>query len=111
MGGVVGSGRQWFSWIHIDDVVRIYLMALDSVEGPVNACAPKPVTNAEFTRELGAALHRPALIPVPTLALRMMLGEGAEMLLHGQRVLPRRTEELGYRFAFPELKDALANLL
>jgi len=111
MGGVVGSGRQWFSWVHIDDLVRIYLMALDSVAGPVNACAPKPVTNAEFTKELGAALHRPALVPVPTLALRMMLGEGAEILLHGQRVLPRRTEELGYRFEFPELKGALANLL
>jgi uncharacterized protein len=111
IGGVVGSGRQWFSWVHINDLVRIYLMALDCVDGPVNACAPAPVTNAEFTSELGAALHRPARIPVPTLALRMMLGEGAEMLLHGQRVLPQRTQRLGYRFEFPQLKDALANLL
>jgi uncharacterized protein len=111
MGGIVGSGRQWLSWIHVDDLVGIYVMALDGIEGPVNACAPKPVTNATFTRELGAALHRPAVVPVPTLALRVMLGEGAEMLLTGQRVLPRRTEELGYRFEFRELKDALANLL
>jgi len=111
LGGVVGSGRQWFSWIHIDDLIGVYLMALDSVSGPVNACAPNPVTNAAFTRELAAALNRPALFAVPALALRMMLGEGADILLRGQRVLPKRTEELGYRFAFPELKAALASLL
>jgi uncharacterized protein len=111
MGGIVGSGRQWFSWIHIGDLVRIYLMALERIEGPVNACAPTPVTNATFTQELGAALKRPARLPVPTFVLRAMLGEGAEMLLRGQRVLPRRTEELGYRFEFGELKAALANLL
>jgi uncharacterized protein (TIGR01777 family) len=110
-GGKVGSGRQWFSWIHIGDLVGIYLMALDGVEGAINGCAPAPVTNAEFTAELGAALHRPAKLPVPTFVLRAMLGEGAEMLLTGQRALPRRTQELGYRFAFPELKAALANLL
>jgi uncharacterized protein len=111
VGGIVGSGRQWFSWIHIDDLARIYLMALDAIEGPVNACAPNPVTNATFTHELGAALHRPAKVSVPTLALRAMLGEGAQMLLTGQRVLPRRTEELGYRFEFAQLTGALANLL
>ena len=110
-GGTVGSGRQWFSWIHIDDLVGIYLMALDGVDGVVNACAPNPVTNAEFTSELGEALHRPAKIPVPTFALRAMLGEGADILLKGQRVLPRRTQELGYNFEFPKLKAALASLL
>jgi uncharacterized protein (TIGR01777 family) len=110
-GGKVGSGRQWFSWIHIGDLVGIYLMALDGAEGAVNACAPAPVTNAELTAELGAALHRPAKLPVPTFVLRAMLGEGAEMLLTGQRVLPRRTQELGYRFEFPQLKAALTNLL
>ena len=73
--------------------------------------ADAPVTNAVFTAELGAALHRPAKVPVPTFALRAMLGEGADILLKGQRVLPRRTQELGYRFAFAELKDALTNLL
>jgi uncharacterized protein len=111
LGGIVGSGRQWFSWIHIDDLVRIYLRALDAFVGPVNACAPKPVTNATFTKELGATLHRPAVIAVPTLALRAMLGAGAGLLLQGQRVLPRRLEELGYRFEFGGLTDALANLL
>lgn len=110
-GGIVGSGRQWFSWIHIEDLVRIYRMALDRVEGIVNACAPSPVTNATFTADLGRALHRPAKLPVPTFALRAMLGEGADMLLKGQRVLPRRTQELGYRFEFSELTAALTNLL
>jgi len=110
-GGTVGSGRQWFSWIHIEDLVRIYLMALGGVDGAVNACAPNPVTNADFTAELAEVLHRPAKIPVPTFALRALLGEGADILLKGQRVLPRRTQELGYSFEFPELKAALANLL
>ncbi len=111
MGGVVGSGRQWISWIHIDDLVGVYLMALDGVTGPVNACAPNPVTNADFTKTLGEALKRPTVLPVPTFALRALLGEGAQILLEGQRVLPKRTEELGYRFLFTDLKDALANLL
>ncbi len=110
-GGRVGSGQQWLSWVHIDDLVGIYLMSLDGVQGAVNACAPNPVTNSEFTEDFGAALHRPAKLPVPTLALRALLGEGADILLTGQRVLPRRTELLGYRFRFPELKAALANLL
>jgi uncharacterized protein len=111
IGGTIGSGRQWFSWVHVDDLVGIYLMALDGAQGPLNACAPNPVTNAEFTKALGAALHRPAALPVPTIALRAILGEGAAMLLEGQRVLPRRTQELGYRFKFAALTDALANLL
>jgi uncharacterized protein len=111
VGGRVGDGRQWFSWVHVADLAGIYLMALDAIEGPVNACAPNPVSNADFTAELGSALHRPAGLPVPAIALRALLGEGADVLLKGQRVLPRRTEALGYRFRFPELKDALANLL
>lgn len=111
IGGVIGSGRQWFSWVHIADLAGIYLTAIDSVDGPVNATAPNPVTNADFTHELGKALHRPTLLPVPTLALRAMLGEGADILLKGQRVLPQRTQELGYHFAFERLTDALANLL
>ena len=111
IGGIIGSGRQWFSWVHVDDLMGIYLMALDGAGGPLNASAPNPVTNAEFTKALGAALHRPVALPVPTIALRAMLGEGASMLLEGQRVLPRRTQELGYRFRFAALTDALANLL
>lgn len=110
-GGTIGSGSQWVSWIHIADLVGIYIMALDSVDGPLNACAPNPVTNAALTKELAAALKRPAGIRVPTFALRAMLGEGAEMLLRGQRVLPRRTQQFGYRFEFAQLTDALTNLL
>jgi uncharacterized protein len=111
LGGIVGSGRQWLSWIHVDDLVGIYLQAVDTAEGPLNATAPNPVTNAELTRALGAALHRPTVLPAPTLALRVVLGEGAQILLTGQRVLPKRTQELGYGFRFERLEDALANLL
>jgi uncharacterized protein (TIGR01777 family) len=111
IGGRIGSGRQWLSWVHVDDLVGIYLTALGGAEGALNACAPNPVTNATFTHDLGAALRRPTVFPVPTVALRMLLGEGAGMLLAGQRVLPRRTQEIGYRFEFAELKGALANLL
>jgi uncharacterized protein len=111
LGGIVGSGQQWISWVHVDDLVGIYLRALDAVEGPLNATAPNPATNAEFTNALGVALRRPTVLPVPTIALRAMLGEAAEILLRGQRVLPQRTQELGYRFKFSELTGALANLL
>jgi uncharacterized protein (TIGR01777 family) len=111
IGGRIGSGRQWLSWVHVDDLVGIYLTALGGAEGALNACAPHPVTNATFTHDLGEALHRPTVFPVPTVALRVLLGEGADMLLTGQRALPRRTQEIGYRFEFAELKDALANLL
>jgi uncharacterized protein len=111
LGGIVGSGRQWLSWIHVDDLVGIYLHAIDAADGQLNATAPNPVTNAELTRALGMALHRPTVLPAPTIALRVMLGEGAQILLTGQRVLPKRTRELGYRFKFERLEDALANLL
>ncbi|HVN69767.1 MAG TPA: TIGR01777 family oxidoreductase [Candidatus Binatia bacterium] len=111
LGGVLGSGRQWLSWVHVADLGRIYLLALDRAEGPLNGVAPQPATNATFTRELATALNRPALLPVPAFALHALFGEGATVLLDGQRVLPRRTQELGYRFEFAELKDALANLL
>ncbi len=111
LGGVAGSGRQWYSWIHVADLTGIYVLALDSAAGPLNGCAPNPVTNAEFTHALGLALHRPTLLPTPAFALRAMLGEGAAIVLEGQRVLPKRTLECGYRFEFPLLNGALANLL
>ena len=111
LGGVVGSGKQWFSWIHIEDQVAIYLAAIDGAEGILNATAPEPVTNAAFTAALGAAVHRPALLPVPSFALRALLGEGATVVLDGQRVLPTRTIALGYRFRHPQLNEALQHLL
>jgi uncharacterized protein (TIGR01777 family) len=112
LGGVVGSGRQWISWIAIADAIGIFLLALDRASGAVNATAPQPVTNAQFTQTLARVLGRPALAPVPTFALRMALGEGADVLLTGQRVLPRRAlDEYGYAFDHPELEAALRNLL
>ncbi|MGC8486056.1 MAG: TIGR01777 family oxidoreductase [Candidatus Baltobacteraceae bacterium] len=111
LGGAVGSGKQWFSWIHIEDQVAIYLAAIDGAEGILNATAPEPVTNAAFSAALGAALHRPALLPVPSFALHALLGEGATVVLDGQRVLPTRTLALGYRFRHPHLGEALQNLL
>ena len=110
-GGIVGTGRQWLSWVHVDDAVGVYLMAIDGTSGAVNATAPKPVTNAEFTHALGAAVHRPTVLPMPTFALRLALGEGADILLTGQRVLPERTQAEGYRFRFPTLSDALPVLV
>jgi uncharacterized protein len=112
LGGRTGNGRQWYSWIHIDDLVGIYLAALDAGDGAYDATAPDPVTNAAFTSALGKALHRPAMFPTPPFALRFMLGEGAYAVLTGQRVLPKRTiDVLKYRFAFEALEPALADLL
>jgi len=111
LGGVIGSGKQWMSWIHIDDVAGIYLAAIDGATGVFNATAPQPVTNAEFTRALGRALQRPTFLPVPTPALRLMLGEGADMLLSGARVLPTNMLASGYRFRFTTLDDALRDLM
>jgi uncharacterized protein (TIGR01777 family) len=111
LGGVIGSGRQWISWVHIDDIVGIYRMALDGASGTFNATAPQPVDNAELTRALASVLHRPALFRVPAVALRVALGEGASILLDGQRVLPQHALESGYNFRFTALDDALGNLL
>jgi len=113
VGGRIGSGRQWMSWIHIEDVIRLIQFALenDAMAGPVNATAPNPVTNAQFTRELGSALHRPALFPVPKFALKMIFGEMAEVIIASQRVLPAAALEASFRFQFTELKPALTQIL
>jgi uncharacterized protein (TIGR01777 family) len=111
LGGVVGSGRQWISWIHIDDLTHVYQLAIDRVDGVVNATAPNPVTNATLTHALGAAIGRPTIAPVPKIALRAMLGEGAVVVLEGQRALPKRLrEEYGFEFRFTEIDAALRNL-
>ena len=109
-GGKIGSGKQWMSWIALDDVVGAlhFLLFTDSLAGPVNVTSPNPVTNAEFGRTLGHVLHRPALATVPALALRLMYGEMADtMLLAGQRVLPRKLQAAGFTFRHPELEEAL----
>jgi len=113
IGGPVAGGRQYLPWIHIDDLVGIYLAAVDDGRwsGPVNASAPEPVTNAAFSKALGRALHRPALAPVPALAIRALYGSMAEIVTEGQRAIPRRALELGYTFTHPDLDEALADAL
>jgi uncharacterized protein len=114
LGGRIGSGRQWMSWIHRDDLVGliIHAIAMETVRGPMNGTAPEPVRNADFARALGRALHRPALLPVPAFALRWALGQLAdEVLLGGQRVLPRKAAETGYQFLYPTLDEALEEIV
>jgi len=109
VGGRVGSGRQWMSWIHIDDLVGIIRFALEHpVEGVWNATSPNPVTNADFTRAVAEALHRPAIFPVPAAALRLLFGEMSEVLLGSQRVQPQAAVNAGFTFAHPEVEEALA---
>jgi uncharacterized protein len=111
-GGRVGKGTQWFSWVHLRDVVRSYLFALDTpaLHGPVNLVAPGAVRNAEFARALGAAMHRPSWIPVPAFAIRAAVGEFAEHILHGRRAVPAKLTEHGFRFDFPDIDAALAEV-
>jgi uncharacterized protein len=112
-GGRLGDGRQWMPWIHLDDEVGILLHAMKDarIHGATNAVGPRPVTNAEFTRALGHALHRPAFLPVPKTALRLAFGEMSEILTASQRVLPKEAKRTGYTFKHPELAGALAAAL
>jgi hypothetical protein len=113
LGGPIAGGRQYVSWIHVEDLVAIVLATLDAQEwrGAVNATAPEPATNAELTQALGRALHRPAHLPVPALAMRALYGEMAQVLTTGARVVPARALVLGYEFRHPRLEPALADLL
>ena len=114
VGGPIAGGEQFMSWIHIDDEVGLILWALDNdhVSGTINATAPNPVTNRELSKALGRALGRPALVPVPGLALDLMFGsEFGHVLRGGQRVVPRRATDLGYAFRFTDIDSALADLL
>lgn len=113
LGGRLGSGRQWVSWIHIDDLIALirYAISFPTVLGPVNAVATNPVTNAVFTADLGAALRRPAFLPAPELALRVVYGEMSQVLLSSQRAIPVAAEAAGFRFRYPQLPLALRALL
>ena len=112
LGGPVGSGKQWMSWIHLDDLVGIIRHTVENpVEGAVNGTAPAPVTNAEFTKALADALHRPAFFPVPAFALKLVFGEMAGLLLASQRVLPQAAESTGYQFQYREIGAALKSIL
>jgi uncharacterized protein (TIGR01777 family) len=109
VGGPVAGGRQYMAWISLDDLVGLYVAALssDAWSGPVNGCAPSPVTNADFSHALGRALHRPAVMPVPGFALRLLFGEMATVVAGGQRMVPARALSLGYEFRHPRIEDGL----
>jgi uncharacterized protein len=112
LGATLGSGRQYFPWIHADDWVSmvVWLIQNDGAAGAFNAASPSPVTNHAFTRTLGRVLGRPALLKAPAVVMRLAMGEMADMLLHGQRVLPARAEQSGFVFAHPTLEPALRSL-
>ena len=112
VGGPLGSGQQYLSWIHRLDWIEIvrWIVGTPAVAGPVNATAPHPVTNREFSRALGRAMRRPSFLPVPGFALKLVVGEFAESLLTGQRVIPARAEQEGYHFRYPDLQQAFRGI-
>ncbi|AFY45630.1 TIGR01777 family oxidoreductase [Nostoc sp. PCC 7107] len=112
-GGPIGSGRQWFSWIHLDDLVNLILQALNqsNMEGAYNATAPNPVRMNDLSQTLGEVLHRPSWLPVPAFAIEALLGDGAIVVLEGQQVLPKRTLESGFAYQYPNLQPALKQIL
>jgi uncharacterized protein (TIGR01777 family) len=113
VGGPLGDGKQWMSWVHLTDVLRLFLWCAENPEaqGPYNAVAPHPVTNAEFSHVLGKVLHRPSAISVPAFAIRALLGEFADYVLYSQRVVPKRASEQGFTFDFESLDIALQDIL
>ncbi|KPK87479.1 MAG: epimerase [Deltaproteobacteria bacterium SM23_61] len=113
LGGPLGSGEQWFSWIHIDDLTRAFLFLLEhpEISGPVNFTAPNPVRNKELAQWLGRIMGRPAFLPAPGFMLKLALGEFGSILLKGQRVLPRKLLEAGFSFTYPEIDRALRQVI
>jgi uncharacterized protein len=109
IGGPLGSGKQWMSWVQLEDLLRMILLIIENPDahGPINATSPNPVQNKEFSQALGRAIHRPSWAPVPSFLLEIVLGEMAQMLLTGQRVVPAAAEKLGFRFRYPNLPEAL----
>ncbi|MCP6757415.1 MAG: TIGR01777 family oxidoreductase [Fischerella sp. CENA71] len=112
-GGPIGSGKQWFSWIHIDDLVNLIIQALTKSEmsGVYNATAPHPIRMSELSTTMGKVMHRPSWLPVPNFAIEALLGDGAIVVLEGQKVLPKRTLESGFNFQYPHLQPALETIL
>jgi uncharacterized protein len=112
VGGRISSGKQWMSWIHVDDLVRLFRFALDNpVRGVLNGVSPTPATNAEFTSQLASALHRPALFPVPGFALKLAYGQMAEVILSSQRAIPRAAQAAGFAFQHAELGEAIRSAI
>ncbi|GAC1503949.1 MAG: hypothetical protein NVS2B14_16750 [Chamaesiphon sp.] len=112
-GGPIGTGHQWFSWIHRDDLVNLILFSINNpdIEGVLNATAPNPVRMKDFCQTLGEVLNRPSWLTVPGFALEMLLGDAAKVVLEGQQVLPRRTMSKGFDYQYPFLKAALEEIL
>ena len=114
VGGTIGSGKQWMSWIALDDLINIFHFALENAElnGAINATAPNPVTNEEFTKTLGKVLSRPTILPIPAFGIKFLFGEmGETLLLEGTRVLPKRLQDAGFEFQFANLEDALKHAI
>jgi len=113
VGGRIGSGHQWMSWIHIDDLCRLigFILREGGVRGAVNATSPNPITNAGFTRALAGAVHRPAVFPMPPIALKLLFGEMSQVLLGSQRAVPETALRVGFEFHYQEAGAALANIL
>jgi uncharacterized protein len=113
LGGPVATGRQWVSWIHVEDIAGLFVLALDrpDARGPINGTGPEPVTNWGFSQAVAKVLHRPCWFRVPKLALRLAMGEMAELATYGQRVIPTRAKALGYEYRFPLLEPALQDVL
>ena len=113
VGGPIGSGKQWFSWVHIKDLVEafVFLIKHPEITGPVNLCSPNPVRNKDLAKALGGVLHRPSLMPAPGFMVKLVLGEFGSVILEGQKVIPRRLLDHGFVFQYPEIGKALQNLL
>ncbi|MEM9274863.1 MAG: TIGR01777 family oxidoreductase [Cyanobacteria bacterium P01_F01_bin.143] len=112
-GGPIGTGKQWFSWIHRDDLINLIVESLtnEQMSGVYNATSPNPTKMSQFCQNLGEAMNRPSWLPVPEFALELLLGEGAILVLEGQQVLPKKTQALGFKFQYPELKSALREII
>jgi uncharacterized protein (TIGR01777 family) len=113
VGGPLGSGQQWWPWIHLEDAARAirFLIENDTAAGPYNVCPPNPLKNKDFAKTIGRVLNRPSLIPVPAFALKLILGEITAIVLHGRRAVPEKLQEAGFTFKYPGLESALRDLL
>jgi uncharacterized protein (TIGR01777 family) len=113
IGGPIGSGRQWFSWVHIKDLAEAFTLLLKhpEISGPVNVCSPNPVRNKDLAKALGKALHRPSFMPAPGFMIKLVLGEFGSVILEGQRVIPKRLLDSGFAFQYPEIDKALQEIV
>lgn len=113
LGGPLGSGQQWFSWVHMHDLVEAFMFILThpEIEGAINFCSPQPVRNADLGKAIGKVLHRPSFMPAPGFMIKLILGEFGSVLLEGQRVIPRRLLDAGFKFKHPDIEEALKSII